>query len=73
MQNKELLENGEKNKDSYNLSILKSDKCEVKFMLECSIDSLPPSCHILDNLNTTSCFQLLTVVFNQENVPRLIE
>jgi len=52
----QLLENGEKNRDSCYSSILQSGKHEVKSMLEFSNNSLSPSCHIFDALNTKPIF-----------------
>jgi len=47
-----LLENGEKDKDFYDSSILQSGKYEVKSMLEFLNNILSPNCHIFDDLNT---------------------
>jgi len=58
----ELLESGEKNKDSFYLSILQSGKHEAKSMLEFSNDSLSLSCNICDDLNTTPNFQLSKIL-----------
>ena len=54
----ELFENNEKDKDSCHSSILKRGAYEVRSMIEFSNNILPPTCHIFDDLITTTNFQL---------------
>ena len=52
----ELFENGEKDKNSCDSSILKNDEYELRSIVEFSNDKLLPTCHIFDDLITTINF-----------------
>ena len=54
----EPFENGEKDKDSCHSSLLKNGEYEERSMVEFSDNNLPPTCHIFEDLITTTNFQL---------------
>jgi hypothetical protein len=54
----ELFENGEKDKNSCHSSILKNGEYEVRSVVEFLDNNLPPTCHIFEDLSTTTNFQL---------------